>query len=98
MKLTQKSIIKELEAHKEDICKYDVKKIALFGSYLKGKQHQKSDIDFLVSFSKPSFDNYMELKFLLEKIFKKKIDLVTEKSLKPALKYVKEEAIYAKVS
>src|SRR3989338_5108894 len=68
-----------------------VKKIGLFGSFSKGTQHKKSDLDFLVVFDSPTFDNYMDLKFLLEKIFKKNVDLVTEDNLKPAFKHVKGE-------
>jgi len=37
----------------------------------------------------------MELKFLLERLFRRKVDLVVEDSLKPALRYVKKEAVYA---
>jgi len=37
----------------------------------------------------------MDLKFLLEKMFGKRVDLVSEDSLKPALRYVKKEALYA---
>ena len=85
-----------LRKHKDELNKYEVKKIGLFGSFLKGNQHKKSDLDFLVVFNKTTFDNYMELKFLLEKLFKKKVDLVIEEDLKPALKYMKEEALYAK--
>jgi len=96
-KLTPRIIIKTLELHKEDIYKFSVKRIGLFGSFLKGTQHRKSDMDFLVVFDKPGFDNYMELKFMLEKLFGRKIDLVTEKSIKPALRYIKDEALYAKV-
>ena len=40
-------------------------------------------------------DNYFELKTFLEKLFQRKVDLVMEESLKPALQYVKEEAVYA---
>ena len=95
-KLTSNNIIKILKKHKDEINKYRVKKIGLFGSFLKGNQHKRSNLDFLVVFDEPTFDNYMELKFLLEKLFKKKVDLVIEENLKSALKYVKEEAIYAK--
>ncbi len=90
-----KEIIKVLELHKKELNRLSVKKIGVFGSVVKQKSTKKSDIDFLVVFNKSTFDNYMELKFLLERLFKKKIDLVTEKSLKQQLKYVKEEAIYA---
>ena len=94
--LTPQKIIKQIEERKDDIRKFGVKKLGLFGSFAKGSQRKKSDLDFLVIFNSPTFDNYMNLKFFLEKTFHKKIDLVTEGNLKPALQYVKEEAIYAK--
>ncbi len=94
--LTPKMIIEMLERHGNEINRYGVKKIGLFGSFLNRKEHKKSDIDFLVLFDKPTFDNYIELKFMLQKLFHKKVDLVIEENLKPSLKYVKEEALYAK--
>lgn len=94
--LTSDVIMNKLIMHRNEMRKYRVKKIGLFGSYVKGRAHKGSDLDFLVKFDKPTFDNYIELKFLLEKIFHKKVDLVIEDNLKPALKHVKEEAVYAK--
>ena len=94
--MTPKYIIKKLETNKKQIRRYRVKRIGLFGSFLKHKQRRGSDLDFLVSFKEPTFDNYIELKFLLERMFRKKVDLVVESNLKPALEYVKEEAVYAK--
>ena len=96
-KLDSRKIIKKIEEKSKDIKNFDVKKIGLFGSYLKNKQHKKSDIDIIVNFNKETFDNYMDLLFLLEKIFKRKIDLVIEKDLHPELKYVKKEAKYVKL-
>lgn len=45
-----------------------------------------------------TFDNSIGLKFLLENIFKKKVDIVIEEDLKLALGYVREEARYAEVN
>ena len=95
--LNSKQIMKKIESAKESVKKYGVKKIGLFGSFLKKKQHKKSDIDILVEFDNPKFNEYMELKFMLEKLFRKKVDLVMIKNIKPALSYVKKEAIYAKL-
>ena len=95
-KLTAKSIIKKIEENRNNLRKYGVNKIGLFGSFLNNKQNKRSDIDFLVSFDKNTFDNYMDTKFFLERLFKKKIDLVIEENLKHSLEYVKEEAVYAK--
>ena len=66
--LTSEKILQKIEENKEKMRKFGVKRIGLFGSYIKGEQKQKSDIDILVEFKKgmKTFDNYMELKFFLE--------------------------------
>ena len=94
MKLTPKKIIQTLEEHRDGIKKFAVRRIGLFGSSLKGEQKKCSDLDFLVSFKEPTFDNYMDLKIYLEKVFHKKVDLVDDGCLKPALSYVNKEAVY----
>ena len=94
--LTAHKIIGTLEEHQQELRKHGVKRIGLFGSYLKGTPKRQSDVDLLVSFDKPTFDNYMDLKFFLEKVLKRKVDLVVEDSLKPSLRYVREETLYAK--
>jgi predicted nucleotidyltransferase len=96
MYLDKVSILSILEQNRQMLRQFGLRRIGLFGSYLKGEGGRSSDIDFLVDFSKPTFDNYMDLKMALEKIFKRKVDLVMESNLKPALRYVKEEAAYAK--
>lgn len=96
-RLNSKRIIKKIQEKSKDIKKYNVKKIGLFGSFVKNKQHRKSDIDIIVNFDKETFDNYMDLLFLLERMFKRKIDLVIEKDLHPQLNYVKKEAKYVRL-
>jgi len=96
-KLNSIKILKVIENNKENIRKYGVKRLGLFGSFAKNKQTSKSDIDILVEFDYVKFRNYMALLEFLEDIFKKNIDLVIEKDLKPELKYVKKEAKYVKI-
>ncbi len=93
--LNTETIIDRLEKNLDKIHTYGVQRIGLFGSFSKGRQSKRSDIDLLVKFKEPTFDNYMDLKFFLEKILKKKVDLVSEDCLKPSLEYIKKEAIYA---
>ena len=93
--LTPDKIIKTLAEHMDEIGGHGVRKIGLFGSFLKKTQHEKSDIDLLVEFAEPTFDNYMELKFMLESLFHRKVDLVVKENLKPALQYIKKEVVYA---
>jgi len=69
-----------------DLCKrYDVKTMYLFGSVCTDKFDDESDIDFLITFKDISVekytDNYFELHYKLETLFKRKIDLLTENSL-----------------
>ena len=76
--------------------KYSVKNLYIFGSYVRGEQTPESDIDILVEFEKgkKTFDNYMDLKFYLEDLFGKKVDLIIKEAVKPRLKkYIYEEAI-----
>ena len=83
-------------AHRRDLRKLGVLKIGLFGSYRRGSPRAESDMDFLVVLERPSFDNYMDLKFLLEDMFSCKVDLVMEDTLKPRVRpYILDEVIYA---
>jgi uncharacterized protein len=98
--LSQQEILEELSKNlkvwKE---KYGVKRIALFGSYSRGEQKDSSDIDVLVEFADKAmtFDNYMDLKFNLEDLFQKPVDLVILDDIKPALKpSIIRSAKYAK--
>jgi len=95
--INSKIIIKKLEENKKEIKAKGITKIGLFGSFVKNKQNSKSDIDILVEFSHPTFDNYAEALLLLEKIFKKKIDLLTKQQLRPELKYILKETKYARL-
>jgi predicted nucleotidyltransferase len=98
--LTKKAIVKTLQGNIEEIQTYGVKRIGIFGSFIKSAQSKKRDIDILVEFRKGEkiFDNYMELKFYLERLFHRKVDLVIKDALKPRLKKnVLKEVAYAKL-
>ncbi|MBO8172346.1 MAG: nucleotidyltransferase family protein [Bacillaceae bacterium] len=75
--------------------KFHVKRIGYFGSYARGDQTHKSDVDILVEFSKPVGWEYIDLKEYLEKHLRKRVDLVTLDGLKPlAREEVLKEVIY----
>lgn len=69
--------------HRRLLKKYTVLRIGLFGSQAKGNQKKRSDIDFIVEFTKPSFDNFMDLLVSLESIFGKKVDPITKGNISP---------------
>jgi len=75
--------------------KYNVTKIGLFGSYATNHQTENSDIDILVSMPS-SFDNYYELKEVLESSLNHKVDLGLEKNVRDLLRNrINKEVIYA---
>ena len=75
--LTGVQILQTLRQHDEALKKYSVQRIALFGSYAKGEETPASDIDFLVEFDKPTYDNFYNLIEYLEKLFGKRVDVLT---------------------
>jgi predicted nucleotidyltransferase len=96
--LTHQNILKKIEENIGKIKTYGVKKIGLFGSFIRNEQNAESDVDILVEFEeeKKTFDNYMDLKFFLENLFNHKVDLVVTEAIKPDLKpYILEKVKYA---
>jgi predicted nucleotidyltransferase len=81
-------IFKIIQQNKTKLNQLGVQQIGLFGSQSRGDATAASDLDFLVEFvqGQKNFDNYIDLCFLLEDIFGKKIDLLTPESLSPHLK------------
>ncbi len=83
--MNKQQILDVLHNHIGDIQqRFDVKQLSLFGSAARDEMNEKSDIDVLVEFKGPAtFDGYMDLKFYLEDLFGKEVDLVTASGLKP---------------
>ncbi len=96
--LNSEEVLTELKANKTKLHDLGVKEIGLFGSYARNEQTPESDIDILVEFSegRKSFHAYMQLKLFLERLFKKKVDLVIKEAVRPELKQdILEDVIYA---
>ena len=76
--------------------RFTVRRIGVFGSFARDSAGQESDVDILVELTEPTFDNYMDLKFYLEKILSRPVDLVIADTVKPRLKpIIEQEVIYA---
>ena len=75
--LTRTQILKTLHKNEDLLRKYSVKRIGLFGSYASGKQKPGSDLDFLVEFENPTYDNFLGLIRALEKLFGRKVEVLT---------------------
>ena len=95
--LTLIEILHVMQDHKPFLQqRFHVRRIGLFGSYVRGEARPGSDIDALVEIESVTFDRYMDLKFYLEELFQLPVDLVLADNVKPRLKpYIDEEVIYA---
>ncbi len=86
-----------LASHKPELQKkYNVREIAIFGSYVRNEQHKKSDIDVLVTFTETiDLFQFVELENYLSDLLGVKVDLVMKDGIKPRLKErILSEAVY----
>jgi hypothetical protein len=66
--------------------KFKIREIGIFGSYVRGEQKKKSDVDILVEFSETiSFFDFIEIERELGKLIGLKVDLVMKSALKPRI-------------
>lgn len=64
--------------------RYSIKSLGVFGSYVRGVQKRRSDLDLLVEFEQaPSLFKYVALENYLSDLVGIKVDLVMKKTLKP---------------
>lgn len=87
-------VISQLKGRLDQLADFNIRSLAIFGSVARGEARSDSDIDFLVEFDGPAtFDQYMELKFFLEDLLGRPVDLVTRKGIRPELvPYIEREA------
>lgn len=78
-------IFQRLAEAREELLRFGVTSIGLFGSFLAGRQTPESDVDLLVTFApdQHTFDNFMDLSFFLEDLLGRRIELVTPEALSP---------------
>lgn len=83
---TKEYILLTLKKNKSLLSGFGIKDIGLFGSYARGDQSDKSDIDILIDFEPEmeNFDNYMAVYDLFESLFQnEKVEIVTKNGLSP---------------
>jgi len=94
---TLEEIEQTLRRHKSELHKkYGVTEIGVFGSYVRGKQGEKSDVDILVTLEQPvSLLTFVGMAHHLEDLLGIKVDLVMKKTLKPHIgRHILEEVQY----
>jgi hypothetical protein len=79
--LARREILGVLRAQMESLRSRGVKRVGLFGSYARGRQTKSSDIDLLLEFERPSFDNFVEVSNYLEQLLGRKVDVLTPEGI-----------------
>lgn len=95
--MNREEIIAKLQAILPEVKeKYHVKSMGIFGSFARGEQTRRSDVDILVEFYiYPSLFGLAEIERFLSKKLRRKVDLVLKGGLKRAIKkQVLEQTIY----
>ena len=98
---TQQDVLDVIQQHHLQLQQFGVRKLGLFGSFVRGEQQPDSDIDWLVEFEEgqKTFDNFMQLSFWLEDVFQRRIELVTAESLSPYLRpHIAQEVQYVTIA
>jgi predicted nucleotidyltransferase len=82
---TKEFVLMLIRQHESDIKTFGVRRMGLFGSFVRDQQGKDSDIDILVEFEPglKTFDNFIHLAFFLEDILKRRVELVTPDALSP---------------
>ncbi len=84
---SREDILRLLSEHRAEWKRWGVKSLALFGSAARGDLRPESDVDILVEFEGPAtFERYLELKFYLETLLGRPVDLVTLRAIKPRMR------------
>ena len=94
--MTRTDVLQQLAASKADLFhRFGVTRLVLFGSVVRDSARADSDVDILVSFDGPATSSrYFGLQFFLEDLLGRRVDLVTDKALRPELRpYVEREAV-----
>lgn len=95
---TKQDILTVLSENHARIRALGVKRLGLFGSFVRGQQSADSDVDLLVEFEpgQKTFDNFMKLAFLLEDLLQRRVELVTTEALSPHIgPHILDEVEYA---
>lgn len=85
---TKDDILDILASHRKEIASFGVKRLGIFGSFVGGRQNERSDVDVLIEFlpEKKNFKNFIHLVFFLEDLLRRKVEVVTPEGLSSYLK------------
>ena len=67
---TKERLLALLQEHHHEIHAFGVRRLGLFGSFVREQQGRESDVDILVEFEpgRKTFDTFMQLAFFLKRV------------------------------
>lgn len=98
---TREDILKTLVEIRDRLRALGIRRLGLFGSFVRGEQRPTSDVDILVEFQpgQKTFDHFMQACCLLEDSLRRRVELVTPESLSPHIgPRIVEEVKYVPVA
>lgn len=99
--LDKTKILYLINKNKDIVHNFGVRRIGVFGSYIRNEQKEESDVDLLVEFTegKKTYKNFYEFSSFIEKTLGKKVDVLTPESISPYLApQIKKEVEYVQIS
>ena len=93
--MNKQVVLTKLKSRIEEIRqRFSVRNLSIFGSIARDESTDDSDVDVLVVLNREgSFDLFMDLKLYMEDLLGVKIDLVTDKTLRPQVHRVTEQEL-----
>jgi len=75
---------------------YGIRSLGVFGSFARGEQRSRSDVDILVEFDEvPGLLEFVRIEEHLRRLLGRKVDLVRKEGLRPELKdHILREVVY----
>ncbi|MBN1665861.1 MAG: nucleotidyltransferase family protein [Anaerolineales bacterium] len=86
-----------LRANQRDIRNFGIRRLGLFGSFVREQQRRDSDVDVLIEFEpgQKTYDNFIKLAFFLEELLGRRVELITTDALSPYIgPHILEEVEY----
>ena len=94
--MNRDEVLNTLRAHKPTLAeRFGVTGLSLFGSFARDQATDRSDVDILVMFDRPATSSsYFGVQFYIEDLLGRRVDLVTDRALRPEIRpYVERDAL-----
>lgn len=77
-------VLSKLRDNMEELRKFGMRRMGLFGSYVRDEQNEGSDIDLVVEFKEgeATLDNFLGLVEYLERLLGRRVDLITAEGIR----------------